>query len=386
MPVCDQCLDLHAADAPDCPARLLGTTVAGRYRIQEMIGAGAMSAVFRAEHLGLHSAVALKVLRRKFVHDAASVERLMREARGTAVVRHPNVVEVHDAGVDGNGTPYLEMELLRGRPVDALTRSGPLDVEQALSIARGALDGLAAAHARGLVHRDVKPANLFLAQEAGGETVKVLDFGFAKLDNAQSLTLPGQRLGTPSFMSPEQLSDPGSVDARADVYSLGATLFHLLTGSVVVDGDAIALVFARIMKGDIERHPRALRPELPRWLDAVVARALEHEASRRFQSAREMRAALSEGFDDTLGAVPAGDVPGDEWALATTMAAPAARLPPLPTPVRAAAREPVRAAALPEAAPAPSRRWLGQAGMALGALAVLVLVGLLAYVVGSRVQ
>ena len=291
-----------ARDAPDSTAMAgtvarVGEVIAERYRLVSRLGEGGMGVVFEAEHLSLGRRYAVKMLRPELSADEKLVERFEREAREAAASRHPGIVDVIDLGRAASGAVFMVMELLEGESLAERMNHGVLPIDEAVDIAAQALDALGAAHARGVVHRDVKPDNLFVTRDVRGERlVKVLDFGIAKVASGnERLTAAGIVLGTPLYMSPEQIRRGGDVDARADVYSMGATLHHMLTGSPAVEGGSMYDVVARVVAGEISRDPRGLRPEVPTWLAEAVARALETDPSERFESAAAMRAALLAG-------------------------------------------------------------------------------------------
>ena len=283
-----------------------GMVIAGKYRLLDVVGAGSFGEVYRAEHTGLGKIVAIKLLQVRHAQDRQLVRRFQDEARRAAALRHPGIIEVHDVGVTEDGSPYQVMDFLTGISLGqelrafALQRK-PLLVGRAVALALQVLDALTVAHAAGIVHRDIKPENLFLARDERGEQLKILDFGIAKVLQAASdpsavpMTAVGKPLGTPFYMSPEQALDPGRVDARADVYSMGATLFEMLAGRTVVLPQEIVVVIGHVIAGDIERHPRVHCLDVPVWLDEIVARALAQRPEQRFADAAQMRAALRDG-------------------------------------------------------------------------------------------
>lgn len=291
MKQCSRCGSDHSPGSPDCPAQRIDTLVGGRYLLESLIGIGGFGAVYRAVHVELGRAFALKLLVPPTSRQPGVAERFVREARVAASLEHPGIVGVTDFGTSEEGDPYLVMELLRGSTVQAhLQRfGGQLPPEETVTIAREALVALAAAHAHKVIHRDLKPENLFLSQIGSTVCLKILDFGLAKaLDHATELTRSGEFLGTVAFASPEQLLDFRSVDARTDVYSLGATLYFLLTGATPAAGSSITEVIARIVRGEVERHPRKLAPATPQWLDHLIARALARDPSERFADGGDM--------------------------------------------------------------------------------------------------
>lgn len=351
---CRFCDRDHARGSPDCPAAAVGHTIAGKYRLRRLLGVGGMGAVYEAEHLTLRRTVAIKRLHGRFGADPEAIARFHREAQRLAALAHPGIVRVADLGHDETGGAYIEMELLHGRTVADLLAAGSVPIALAVEITHGALEALHAAHAAGVVHRDLKPENLFLVEDAGSLQVKILDFGIAKQTSgatATSVTATGATFGTPLYMSPEQLRDTKSVDARSDLWAMGATLFELLTGRPPSYGETAFEVISRIALGNVDRHPRLLRREVPEWLDALVARALEQDPTQRFASAGAMAAALRSG--------PGSALPPQ---LAATQLAPAPSAPSGPNvnmPAPAAATPSRRPAILP--GPAPTQAWAGPA-------------------------
>jgi serine/threonine-protein kinase len=293
MVECGRCGTDHERGSEDCPAQRVGATVAGKYQILELVGVGAMGAVFKARHLMLGSRVALKILHPGYAEQPSATQRFYREAREAAALRHPGIVAVRDLGQDEAGCLYMEMELLEGNTLQTLVKGGPLPVELAVDVTIETLDALGAAHARQLVHRDLKPGNLFLALRP--KRVVILDFGIAKAEDGMQLTNPDEAFGTPPYMSPEQVRSAKDVDHRTDLYALGATLFELLTARAPVEGKGPAAMFLKIVRGEVERRPRAHNPSVPAWLDEAVERAMAPDPAARFQSAREMRVALERG-------------------------------------------------------------------------------------------
>jgi serine/threonine protein kinase len=267
--------------------RLAGTP----YLAVRLVGQGGMGEVYEVEHAELGRRAAVKVLHHQHVDRPDLAARLRDEARLSARLVHPNLVEVFDLGVTEDGRPWFAMPLLRGRDLrDELTARGPLPAARAAELCAAALDGLAAAHARGLVHRDIKLENLFL-EDAG--TLRVLDFGVAKFAYEGGRTEPGVSPGTPRTMAPEQCAGD-AVDARTDLYAMGLALYELCTGRGPFDelrGSDHALRFAHCERRPAP--PSQLAPgAIPAALDAIVLRALAKSPADRFQSAVEMAAAL----------------------------------------------------------------------------------------------
>jgi serine/threonine protein kinase len=255
----------------------------GPYRILKVLGAGGMGVVFQAEDPQLQRLVALKAMLPTLAARATSRRRFLREAQAAAALEHDHIVTIHQVGED-RGVPYLAMPLLRGEALEArLRRQDRLAPAEILRIGRETAEGLAAAHARGLIHRDIKPANIWLEGERG--RVKILDFGLARWAGAESnLTQQAVVLGTPSYMAPEQANGQG-VDARGDLFSLGCVLYRLCTGRLPFKGtDAISALMAAATE-----HPKAphqLNPEVPRALSGLVLQLLAKRPDDRPASAQ----------------------------------------------------------------------------------------------------
>ena len=316
-----------------------GTVIAGKYRVDGVLGAGGMGVVLSATHVQLREKVAIKVLHASRVSRAGAVERFMREARAASRIRGEHVVRVFDVGLLDDETPYLAMERLDGLDLSAhVAARGALPVAQAVDYILQACEALAEAHARGIVHRDLKPANLFLTRRPdGSECVKVLDFGVSKTsellggapeaeEDARSapplaslvaadtldgtpdsgdipphreirirpheLTRSGIAVGSPRYMAPEQMAAPREVDARADIWSLGAVLFELVTGRAAFGADSVEGVVHDVMAS---RHAsvREIVPAAPAALDAVVGRCLAVDRDYRFESVASLARALA---------------------------------------------------------------------------------------------
>jgi len=296
MSDCQLCAGSHAGDAHACPQLRTGQPLAGKYTIGPLLGVGGIAAVYAAEHPVLRREIAVKILHRRFAKDRELAARFVREARETAALGHPAFVAVHDAGTTDDGCPYIEMDRLAGHELYGLRKAqGPLDPERVVRIALEILDALAVLHARGVIHRDIKTQNIYLVPTpTGGEQVKLLDLGFAKVEDELRLTSKEHILGTPFYISPEQYLDPHAVDARADLFSLGIVMFETLTGDWPYQWENKRDLLSKVMKGELERHPAALRPDVPVWLDAIVAKSLAHAREERFESALAMKAALEQ--------------------------------------------------------------------------------------------
>ncbi len=277
-----------------------GAVVAGRYVVERVLGVGGMGAVVAAQDLQAGRLVAIKFLLPRCAEEALLVVRFEREARGTDRLRSEHVRRVLGAGVTEGTTPYLVMEYLDGEDLRALVRrEGPLAVDRAARYVSQAGRALAEAHALGIVHRDLKPANLFLArQPAGDAIVKVVDFGVAKFDSpnvagdSSDVSHAAQVLGSRHFMAPEQVLSPHSVDARADVWALGAILYYLLAAETPFAAPTAEEVTLNMLSAP--PHPiLARRPDLPPQLVAVIERCLERDRARRYPNVVELVRALA---------------------------------------------------------------------------------------------
>jgi eukaryotic-like serine/threonine-protein kinase len=272
-----------------------GTMVAGKYQLESLLGEGGMGAVYRARHVLMDKLVALKWLRPELCTDDQARERLIREARSVARIRHANVVEIYD--VDSHeGSLFLVMELLEGETLAELIVQGQLTAPRVVELLLGAMRGLAAAHERGIVHRDIKPENIFIVRDRQHPEgcAKLLDFGISKLADlgaSPRLTQTGLSIGTPMYMSLEQLTSHNNVDARADVYALGVVLYHALSGELPFDGETFAGVVLSIGT-TVPPRLRNLRPELPVALDRVVMKAMARRREDRYKTVTELISAL----------------------------------------------------------------------------------------------
>lgn len=276
----------------------LGQTVANKYRVDRVIGAGGMGVVVAGFHLDLDQPVAIKFLNPETGLLADGVERFRREARAVARIHSEHVVRVLDVGLFNEQVPYMVMELLEGHDLGAeVDQRGALPVETAVEYVLQAIDAIAEAHSVGIVHRDLKPTNLFLAQgKDGTHKLKVLDFGISKSmgpsrSNDVALTRTASMIGSPLYMSPEQMRSARDVDARTDIWSLGAILYELLTAHPPYNADSIpALCIAVLHDDPVPLHTYV--PSAPDGLQAVLSKCLARELSQRFASVAELAAAL----------------------------------------------------------------------------------------------
>ncbi|HEV2374337.1 MAG TPA: Stk1 family PASTA domain-containing Ser/Thr kinase [Streptosporangiaceae bacterium] len=267
--------------------RLLG----GRYELDGVVGRGGMAEVYRARDIRLDRVVAVKTLREDLARDATFQARFRREAQSAASLNHPSIVAVYDTGEDNSGSshvPYIVMEYVDGQTLRELLRNDRrLLPERALEITDGVLRALDYSHRNGIIHRDIKPGNVMLTR--GGQ-VKVMDFGIARAvsDSQATMTQTAQVIGTAQYLSPEQARGE-RVDARSDLYSTGCLLYELLTGRPPFLGDSpVAIAYQHVREQPVP--PSHLDPDVPRWADAIVLRAMAKDPNERYQSASEMRA------------------------------------------------------------------------------------------------
>jgi len=295
------------SDAVNRTTLAQGTVLSERYRIVAKLGEGGMGEVYEAEHVALGRPVAIKVIAGRYANDREAFERFAREARSAAAIGHPGIVDVLDFAVDGE-LAYFAMELLHGEELGDRAAASALTPAQIAGILLDLAEAVGAAHERGIVHRDLKPANVFLARAGRREVVKVLDFGVAKLAEAGTefdgtLTRTGQVVGTPLYMSPEQLQESRQVTPRSDVYSIGVIGYELLTGRPPFQAGSYGALVLQVMTAD---HPPVaeLVDGVPLSLAAVVERAMARNPSERFADGLELAAAL----EALLPLGPPGDI------------------------------------------------------------------------------
>ncbi|GAB4442245.1 MAG: hypothetical protein OHK0015_40620 [Chloroflexi bacterium OHK40] len=333
----------------------------GRYHIKALLGRGGMAAVYRASDTVLQRDVALKVLYPQFSDDASLIARFQREAVTAASLEHPNIVPVYDVG-EYDGMAYIAMKLLSGETLqERLQAVGALALDELLAVITPVAAALDYAHARGVVHRDVKPANIFLNRSADGEQVVLTDFGIAKQLDTPGLTTTGALIGTPDYMAPEQIAGR-PVDARSDVYALGMLIYRALTGRRAFEGSTQDVLLGHLYSRPTP--PSQLNPALPVGIDALVERATAPDPAARYQSAGALVQALRQiargaAASTAVGGPPVlapahpvsseGLAPASAPTVRGPVLPPAARLPP-PAVVRRA----TPSAAAPGAGPAPA--------------------------------
>ena len=345
-----------------------GSVLAGKYRIERALGEGGMGVVLAARHLELGHQVAVKVLAPGAVLRSAAVERFLREGRAAARLTSPHVARVHDVGRLSEGVPFLVMELVSGRDLKTiLDHEGPQPWGRVVRWCREVADALAEAHACGVIHRDVKPGNLMLADLVGGRSiVKVLDFGISKLveDDEVSLTHSSVVMGSPQYMAPEQLISSKHVSPKIDIWALGVVLYELSTGRAPFEGRTIAEVVARI-QSVMPPPPSLFVKGIPASFDAVVLRCLAKQPEARFESMAALGAALSE-LEATAGSEAAA-----EPRVVRPSELPRIGMPHAGEETVSAAHVSPALASEPSQPHARSRRWLILGGTAVGS-AILV--------------
>ena len=279
-----------------------GDLVAGKYRVERVLGQGAMGIVVAARHEELGQKVAIKLLHPNVSVSDDGRERFIREARAAAKLESDHVARVFDVGTFGEKNAYMVMEHLEGSDLEKyLDAHGPLAIDEAVDYVLEALEALAHAHAHGMVHRDIKPSNLFLVQRIDGtRRVKILDFGISKTESGLGVSSPGSStltsphavLGSPAYMAPEQIRSSKHVDQRADIWSVGVMLYELVTGKSPFLGQSIGDTLARVLVGQVEPLD-IVRPDAPKELAAILSRCLEIDEKKRYQTVAELAHAIA---------------------------------------------------------------------------------------------
>lgn len=283
-------------DGQAFPQPRVGDVIAGKYRLDRVVGAGGMGMVFAATHMELDRLVAVKFVHSTYCQNPEVIARFVREARAVVRIESEHVAKVIDVGHAEGGTPYMVMEYLDGEDLSSVLRLGPLSIPDAVDYVVQASAAMQEAHEMGIVHRDLKPANLFLTHRRDRTPlIKVLDFGISKLNDPEptqaALTNPAMLMGSPAYMSPEQLTNPREVDPRTDLWSLGVILFELLAGRPAFTASSLPLLMTAIMQQEPDDLIQ-LRPDVPPALAKVVSRCLEKSVDERFQTVSELVGAL----------------------------------------------------------------------------------------------
>ncbi len=274
----------------------VGQILAGKYKVEDVLGIGGMGVVVAARHIQLDQRVALKFLRPEAMQSKEAVERFQREARSAVRLRSEHVAKVTDVGTLDSGAPYMVMEYLEGADLSRVVQAtGSISIEESVHFVLQACEAIAEAHSLGIIHRDLKPQNLFVTRRVDGKPlIKVLDFGISKTLDSQaglSLTRTSSIMGSPLYMSPEQMRSSKNVDQRSDIWALGVILYELLTGRVPFEAEAIPELCLKVVQDPVE-PPKKLRPEISEGLSAVVVKCLEKEPNHRFDNVAELGAAL----------------------------------------------------------------------------------------------
>ena len=282
---------------PDRDAQVIGTVLESRYRVLERLGRGGMGDVYLGEDTRLRRRCALKILHAKLAEDRTSVERFLREAQMIASLDHPHIVDIYSFGEEPSGLVFFAMELLQGEDLDARLRrraAHPFTPHDACVWALEIARAVACVHDSGLIHRDLKVSNVFLARRRDGQEIcKLLDFGIARAEDSSELTETGVTLGTPSYMSPEQIRN-ANLDRRSDIYSFGVVLFKLLTGRVPFTGEPIQVAMQHCEAPPPAPSSVAPAAGISPALDAIVLKAMAKKPGDRFQSMQEVGQALAE--------------------------------------------------------------------------------------------
>ncbi len=288
------------AHAPPTPLLAPGDVVDGRYRIEAFLGGGGMASVYRATHVVLEQPVAIKVMCPLIRQVPGMAQRFLREARAATLLKSEHVARVSDVGTMADGAPFMVMEYLEGQDLDTVVEAeARTTVEDAVDYVLQVCEALGEVHGRGIVHRDLKPANLFLTRGADGlACVKLIDFGISRSESplspkdALSLTQPDTVMGSPRYMSPEQMESATKADFRSDIYGIGAVLYELLTKRAPHEGDSLLDIYAAATQGPAAA-PSTMREDVPSSLDEVILRCLQLEPEARYDDVAELAAALA---------------------------------------------------------------------------------------------
>jgi len=274
-----------------------GNLVADRYEVIRLIGEGGMGSVYEAKHKEIEKRVALKILNRELCNSAEIFKRFKQEAKIAGSIGHLNICEVLDFGVTEDGLAFLVMEYLEGESLRSIIeREGRLPIDVSLEIIKQVLDGLEEVHGRGIVHRDLKPENIFITNVKGhGLVVKILDFGISKIrmpgSGSMTMTKTGAMMGTPYYMSPEQIRGSKDVDHRTDIYSCGVILYEMVTGTVPYGGSTFSEVVAHCLEDEFP-DPKKVYPDFPADLSNLLRRSMEKDVSKRIESASSFKAEI----------------------------------------------------------------------------------------------
>jgi tRNA A-37 threonylcarbamoyl transferase component Bud32 len=310
---CPTCQSRYTPDARVCPIDgaaleeapdpLVGRTIGGRYLVSELIGTGGMGTVYRGRHQLVGRDVALKFLAPRYARDPSARERFLREARAANRIDHEHIIDITDFGETSDNLVFLVMEYLEGEPLGKALENGPLETRRALTIAWQLATALARAHELDVIHRDIKPDNIFLLQRRGGDFVKLLDFGLAKVMGEHRLTATGKVFGTPEYLAPEQARGD-TLTGAADQYSLGCVLYEMLTGELPFEGPSPEVVLAHLQV--LPRPPSQVNPRLPlaHELDQLVLRMLAKHPGERFSDAYHLADELRTMLDQLQGGRP----------------------------------------------------------------------------------